>query len=243
MKNNPLFSPLIVLLLAAQLFSCKKGDTGPAGTQGPQGSSGNTILSGTGSPSSSLGVVGDFYLDVTALMLYGPKTSSGWGSGVLLKGAQGNANVKVDTFSIASADWKYSSIYWFTTGNGSSQGYSSKYFDHAQAALSSDLLKTGQISIYATTNISFETTTWTPLPYTFTENNAGAYGYNYAYNLTEGNLKIHFFFSRGTGTIPTLSTYAVPAMRIKLVMVAGTVVSQIRELTHQSSPMFQLVTE
>ena len=44
------------------------------------------FLSGTGAPAPDLGVVGDMYLDSTASRLYGPKTLSGWGSGIDLQG-------------------------------------------------------------------------------------------------------------------------------------------------------------
>jgi hypothetical protein len=48
------------------------------------GGGGNTILSGSGAPSSSLGVNNDIYLDTAATRLYGPKTAGAWGSGVSL---------------------------------------------------------------------------------------------------------------------------------------------------------------
>jgi hypothetical protein len=66
-----------------------QGATGPAGPQGPQGisgSNGNTILSGTTAPLSNQGNNGDYYLNTTTNILYGPKTSSGWGSGTILTG-------------------------------------------------------------------------------------------------------------------------------------------------------------
>jgi hypothetical protein len=66
-----------------------QGATGPAGPQGPQGisgSNGNTILSGTTTPLSTQGNNGDYYLNTTTNILYGPKTSSGWGSGTILTG-------------------------------------------------------------------------------------------------------------------------------------------------------------
>jgi hypothetical protein len=66
-----------------------QGATGPAGPQGPQGisgSNGNTILSGTTAPLSNQGNNGDYYLNTTTNILYGPKTSSGWGSGTVLTG-------------------------------------------------------------------------------------------------------------------------------------------------------------
>ncbi|MES2112438.1 MAG: hypothetical protein V4577_27015 [Bacteroidota bacterium] len=45
-------------------------------------SGGGQMLNGSGAPSATLGNVGDLYLDNSAYLLYGPKTSSGWGSPV-----------------------------------------------------------------------------------------------------------------------------------------------------------------
>ncbi|WP_445665694.1 hypothetical protein [Fodinibius sp. AD559] len=61
--------------------------------QGEDGEDGSQIHSGTGAPASSLGSVGDYYLDKDTYELYGPKTDQGWGSPINLKGADGNANV------------------------------------------------------------------------------------------------------------------------------------------------------
>ena len=51
---------------------------------GPQGPRGTQVLSGAGNPSSVIGLIGDQYINTTTGMLFGPKTESGWGSGVLL---------------------------------------------------------------------------------------------------------------------------------------------------------------
>ncbi|MFJ6720499.1 SGNH/GDSL hydrolase family protein [Streptomyces sp. NPDC091259] len=58
---------------------------GPAGADGAPGVDGRTILSGSGAPSSSIGVAGDFYMDTTAWAIYGPKTTS-WPTGHPLSG-------------------------------------------------------------------------------------------------------------------------------------------------------------
>lgn len=75
------------------------GPTGPAGPQGPigntgppgpAGASGNTVLNGTGAPATSVGNDGDFYIDTSASVLYGPKAGGSWPvSGVSLIGAPG----------------------------------------------------------------------------------------------------------------------------------------------------------
>ncbi len=48
---------------------------------------GNTILSGTETPTATLGNVGDYYLRLPVYDFYGPKTAEGWGTPVSLKGA------------------------------------------------------------------------------------------------------------------------------------------------------------
>ena len=52
---------------------------------------GNAILSGNGAPNSSLGKVGDYYLDLSGVNLYGAKTAEGWGSPISLRGLKGEA--------------------------------------------------------------------------------------------------------------------------------------------------------
>lgn len=75
------------------------GPTGPAGPQGPigntgppgpAGANGNTVLSGTGAPATSVGNDGDFYIDTSADVLYGPKAGGSWpATGTSLVGAPG----------------------------------------------------------------------------------------------------------------------------------------------------------
>jgi hypothetical protein len=80
----------------------------PTGIQGPRG---NTILNGTGTPTSDTGIDGDYYFDTTsyptAVTLYGPKTAGAWpGAGVTLSGAAGTllaANNLADLTSPAAA--------------------------------------------------------------------------------------------------------------------------------------------
>lgn len=78
------------------------GEDGQDGADGQDGEDGSQIYSGDGPPDSSLGQVGDFYLDKTNFDLYGPKftilnsNTAIWGSPINLKGADGadgNANV------------------------------------------------------------------------------------------------------------------------------------------------------
>src|ERR1700730_9529472 len=70
-----------------------QGPVGPAGPKGADGQNGSVIYSGTTAPLAATGAIGDFYLNETTGLLYGPKTASGWGSGFSLIGATGATGV------------------------------------------------------------------------------------------------------------------------------------------------------
>jgi hypothetical protein len=53
-------------------------------TTGPQGVRGTQVLSGITDPSPVIGLIGDQYLNTSTGYIFGPKTESGWGIGVLL---------------------------------------------------------------------------------------------------------------------------------------------------------------
>jgi len=94
-----IMSVSIVLFLIA---SCvKDGAIGPRGERGEQGQKGdqgipgikgkdgNFLLSGSSNPTIAIGKLGDFYLNKSTSMLFGPKLDSGWGDGFSLKGNNG----------------------------------------------------------------------------------------------------------------------------------------------------------
>lgn len=58
---------------------------GADGKNGTNGKNGSQFLSGTTIPATTLGVVGDFYFNTSQMVLYGPKTATGWGIGTNLK--------------------------------------------------------------------------------------------------------------------------------------------------------------
>lgn len=63
------------------------GSTGPAGIQGVAGfpgSDGSLIYTGSGAPGSGLGANGDYYIEPGVGLLYGPKASGAWPSGVAI---------------------------------------------------------------------------------------------------------------------------------------------------------------
>ncbi|MFM7628814.1 MAG: hypothetical protein ACKO44_04795 [Algoriphagus sp.] len=66
------------------------GLTGPAGSNGTSGLDGKTVLNGTSNPTSQ-GVDGDFYINTSTSMLFGPKANGSWPTGISLVGPQGPA--------------------------------------------------------------------------------------------------------------------------------------------------------
>ena len=77
----------VAVLVALTVSSCRK-ETEKI-IERVEVQKGNQILSGNGMPTTSLGSVGDYYLNKTTMELYGPKTTEGWGNAIVLKGAQG----------------------------------------------------------------------------------------------------------------------------------------------------------
>lgn len=65
------------------------GPTGSTGSTGTAGADGRTVLNGSGAPSGGLGANGDFYIDTTGHLMYGPKSAGAWGSGTSVIGPQG----------------------------------------------------------------------------------------------------------------------------------------------------------
>lgn len=63
----------------------------------------HSLLTGSGAPAAASGSVGDMYLDTMARQLYGPKTSSGWGSPTSLVGPKGGTGATWYTGSGAPA--------------------------------------------------------------------------------------------------------------------------------------------
>ncbi|GGH20973.1 hypothetical protein FAZ19_15320 [Sphingobacterium alkalisoli] len=80
---------------------------GATGATGSTGAAGSKILSGTAVPTASIGVNGDFYLRTTTADFYGPKTSSGWGTAINLRGAQGPSGPQGPrgTANVIYSDW------------------------------------------------------------------------------------------------------------------------------------------
>ncbi|RYD96696.1 MAG: hypothetical protein EOP54_13080 [Sphingobacteriales bacterium] len=71
-----------------------QGPIGATGANGAAGVNGKTVLSGTGLPAPGTGSDGDYYIDPTTNIIYGPKVGGTWPAGVSLVGATGPTGVQ-----------------------------------------------------------------------------------------------------------------------------------------------------
>lgn len=78
---------------------------GTSGPQGPTGPRGSQVLSGNTDPSPSIGLNGDQYINTDSGYLFGPKTASGWGTGVPLGNNDPNDLGQVYTQVSPSTVW------------------------------------------------------------------------------------------------------------------------------------------
>jgi hypothetical protein len=84
------------------------------GSSGPQGPRGSQVLSGDGDPSSAIGLIGDQYINTDTGYLFGPKTASGWGTGVPLGNNDPNDLGQVYTQVSPSTVWDIAHTLGFT---------------------------------------------------------------------------------------------------------------------------------
>lgn len=130
----------------------------PVNLQGPSGDDGNEILSGSGTPSGTLGREGDYYLDKDNYNLYGPKSSSGWGTPINLKGT---ANV----------------IYsgWFEAGSYTNGGTESAYVEKSAPVISQEIIDDGVVLAF--TKLISDNGFVRPLPATTIDINDAIWNY------------------------------------------------------------------
>ena len=82
--SNKLIKVVIISILITSINSTNSYAAGRSTTLPA-----NTVLSGRGVPSATIGLDGDFYIDTKSLNIYGPKTKSKWPIPVSLKGPSG----------------------------------------------------------------------------------------------------------------------------------------------------------
>ena len=89
--NGDIYGPKTAGAWGAVIFNIAEGQQGPAGAAGAAGVNGRTVLSGSGAPGGGVGANGDFFIDTTGGVIYGPKAAGAWPAGASLVGPAGAA--------------------------------------------------------------------------------------------------------------------------------------------------------
>jgi len=98
------------MIIGAGLLAACEGPAGPEGPQGqqglvgPAGEDGSEMYAGEGAPGSDMGSNGDYYLDKNTGEIYGPKTDTGWGTPLMLRGEDGKDGSEIHAGSGSPAD-------------------------------------------------------------------------------------------------------------------------------------------
>ena len=122
-----------------------------------KGSDGRTIYNGSGAPTLNTANVGDFYIDTTSWLIYGPYTGTSWGAGTSLVGASGTNGLPGATgpqgvYGGFSSEWDFDS----NTGSGTGSG--EFRFDNASPG-SATSLYVNKINV-DTTDLTAFLTSW-----------------------------------------------------------------------------------
>ncbi|MDZ7717657.1 MAG: hypothetical protein U5K72_02410 [Balneolaceae bacterium] len=111
---------------------------GPPGADGEDGEDGSQIHSGTSAPDAGMGQPGDYFLNTSTFDLYGPKTDSGWGTPINLKG----------TANVMYSDWVNPQQWEEGTFNATKY----RYFDISANAMTQEILDSGVVKVYTNLN-------------------------------------------------------------------------------------------
>jgi hypothetical protein len=216
------------------------------GASGAPGTAGSKIISGSGAPSIAVGVPGDYYLDRTNYLLYGPKVvivigrggfgGLSWGTPIALQGPagsqgpMGNANVKVDTFSVASSQWVIGVNPLAGTIPGTSATDYMLSYSRLNNSITQDVMDNGLVLGYFDPLPGATQEIWDALPFQYPISNSflttSVYNcnINFLYFTIPGQVTVGFFFSQPAANtaLPSLATYnAGINYRFKIVSITG----------------------
>ncbi len=156
----------------------------------------------------------------------GPQGSAGAQGSTGPQGPQGNANVKVDTFTLVNSQWLWNDNYIFYTASGSYTEWFTRYHKVTFPAVTQGVLDSGLVLVYMTPNLS-DKSQWSPLPYTF--DNGLGYSYDFVYVTSPGSVELEFYLANQSPTVtpPTLSTFPIATYSFKLVAVTGEIATSM----------------
>ncbi|MDR9366996.1 MAG: hypothetical protein RI575_16795 [Balneolaceae bacterium] len=155
----------------------------PLSLQGPPGADGSQIHSGTSAPDAGMGQRGDYFLNTSTFDLYGPKTESGWGTPINLKGT---ANVMYSEW-VNPQQWE----------EGTFNATKYRYFDILANAMTQDILDNGVVKVY--TNLNTQSIYSLPIGKGDTPANSN---YSFFFELKPQQLRIGYINPDNSTTLP-----------------------------------------
>lgn len=133
-------------------------------------------------------------------------------------GAPGNANVKSGAIAPTNAEWLWNSNYCLQTSPSSTTCWFTRYVDVAVAEIDSNIVDNGAVLVFMEPDPG--TNRWVPLNYSYTSF-GGTYMFNYAYEVMDGNLRLHFYMTPNTGANPSSQTWTLATLKFRYVIIAG----------------------
>lgn len=155
----------------------------------------------------------------------GPQGPQGLAGQDGVDGEDGNANVQTGTVNLTNGDWLWNSSYTFATSSGGlNTSWFSRYVDIVVAEINDDIDQNGVVLVYFKASSGGG---WQPLPFQFTSFGAGTYITNIAFESSVGNIRLHYFWTPNTGSVPAgLSTHPIADHSFKYVIIQGTAVAK-----------------
>jgi len=122
-NGAPLASPAFTGVPTAPTATAGTNNTQISTTAFVQAALPPGLRNGSGAPSVLVGNINDFYVDTTSNLLYGPKTSGGWGGGAQLGASNVTSNMITDATTsgkalLTATNPSASNVYFAQTGTG-----------------------------------------------------------------------------------------------------------------------------
>jgi hypothetical protein len=143
-------------------------------------------------------------------------------------GTDGNANVKVDTFTLHNADWGnrtsefYDLVVGENAGSTTTQTLNPRYHDRSFSAITNDIIHHGAVLVFFNSSHDIDgADEWTQLNFYFS---IEAFTYNYVFQAFPGRVRLNIFFTPVDGpSTPDPAVYIIPDYKFKILAVEGNV--------------------
>lgn len=131
----------------------------------------------------------------------------------------GNANVNMGTKLISSINWNYPGGYKAAKPGNTTNYYSTKFTDIPAPEITEEIVKHGIVQVYFNPS---DDGSFTALPYQL---ESIAHNYNFSFEYSKGNIRVHFFYSpnQNTGTMPSLAAATVKDYTFRYIVVPGAI--------------------